>query len=116
MKPLIKVWCLPPDQTEAQLKKLFDKIVEACKKDRLLRINGEDELTILFPSDMMRYGAGTEIIIEITGVHMLAEMEEMHGTAKAVAEAVRSQYPKAKHIACEVLPIPRKYGVAILEK
>ena len=64
MKPIVKVWPLPK-LSEAKLKVLALTIVEACKAFPNLKVQGEDDVLIQFPQDMMRYGAGTELVVEI---------------------------------------------------
>ena len=62
MKPVIKVWCLP-NCVESAYEGLFQSIVK-----RLIitgEIKTEDDLLVLFPPDLMRYGLGREIFVEI---------------------------------------------------
>lgn len=60
----VKVWCLPR-QTEAKLKSLHQVLVEAVAKLNL-GVKGEDDMIVLFPSDMMAYGLGSEILVEVS--------------------------------------------------
>jgi hypothetical protein len=64
-KLVIKVWCLPPDTSEEVLRHLHQDIVEAAVQIKALNIKYESDMMTLFPSDMMEYGAGSEIYLEI---------------------------------------------------
>ena len=65
--PVIKVWCLP-QMTEEQLNKLHKNIVQAVVGITELGLKDESDMTCLFPPDMMSYGLGEEIVIEVTGL------------------------------------------------
>lgn len=65
---VVKVWCLPPDQSEDVLRRLHLTIVDEVFKIRELGINDENDMVVLFPSDLMKYGLGEEIVIEMTGL------------------------------------------------
>jgi len=63
--PTVKVWCLPGDLDQKELQSLFQAIVKTLI-DFPTGIAGEGDVLVLFPKDMMEYGLGTEIKIEIT--------------------------------------------------
>ena len=63
---VIKVWCLPR-LTEKQLNGLHRNIVAAVASVEELDLKNETEMVCLFPSDMMSYGLGEEIFIEVIG-------------------------------------------------
>ena len=66
---VIKVWCLP-DQKEEKLRKLYKEIVDVVigMAGLLPKITDQNDMVVLYPSDLMKYGLGEEIIVEITGV------------------------------------------------
>jgi len=71
--PVIKVWCLPPNQNEEALNRLHQTIVGAVCKIRELGFRGQEDMTCLFVPDLMQYGLGGKIIIEIGGFFNKAE-------------------------------------------
>ncbi len=100
--PIIKIWCLPPNQTEEKLNKLHNSIVEAVTSIKELGLKDEKDLTNLFVPDLMQYGLGTEIIIEITGLFMKPErtQEVRNRLAEAVGKAVKNLYPETEKVEC----------------
>jgi hypothetical protein len=95
--PVIKIWCLPQSK-ESQLRKLHKAIVSAVVGITELGLTSENDMTVLFVPDMMKYGLGTEIIIEVTG--LFPKPERTSGVIQKLAEqlgmAVRNLYPAAK--------------------
>ena len=65
--PVVKVWCLPADLTEDRLREIQRAIVVATVSVPDVGVKDEHSMVVLFPKDMMMYGLGTEIIIEIYG-------------------------------------------------
>jgi len=63
---VIKTWCLP-EMKEEQLQKLFQTILANVMNIPQLRVESERDMLCLFPSDMMKYGLGQEILVEVTG-------------------------------------------------
>ncbi len=102
--PIVKVWCLPR-QTEEQLNELHQDIVKAAVGVPELGIKGEQHMTCLFPSDMMKYGLGSEIIVEIFGLFEKPERTPrvIDLFAFRIGLAVAKRFPKAK-IECLVYP------------
>lgn len=100
--PIIKIWCLPPNQSEEKLNALHNNIVKAVTGIKELELKSEKDLTNLFVPDLMQYGLGTEIVIEITGLFLKLERtcEVRNRLAKAVGEAVKSLYPDTEKIEC----------------
>jgi len=108
--PVIKVWCLP-SMTEKQLRKLHRDIVEAVTLVKELGLKDETEMTCLFPSDMMSYGFGEEIIVEVTGLFEKPERtdEVRNLLAMFLGGAVRKRFPQAR-IECFIFPFNPKQG------
>ena len=95
--PVIKVWCLPK-QSEEELNRLFEAIVKAVEGISELKLKGERSMTVLFPTDAMAYGLGTEIIIEVMGLFEKPERtdEVRNRLARSLGIAVRKLFPLAR--------------------
>ncbi len=108
--PVIKVWCLPK-QTEKELRALHRAIVGAVISIPELGLNHQNDVTVLFPTDMMKYGLGQEIIVEITGLFKKPKrtLLVLHALAVTVGKAVKDLYPKAK-VECFVQSFDPKEG------
>ncbi len=109
--PVIKIWCLPSGQNETNLNRLHQGIVRAVTSISELGLKDENDMTCLFPPDLMQYGLGEEIIIEISGLFEKPERthEVCQRLAKSVGEVVRELYPEAK-IECFVATIDPSQG------
>jgi hypothetical protein len=101
--PIIKVWCLPANQTEEDLNKLHRTIVAAVVSVSELKLKDQNDMIMLFPPDLMQYGLGTEIIIEIGGLFEKPERTEevRQRLAKTVGLEVHNLYPRAK-VECSI--------------
>jgi hypothetical protein len=109
---VIKVWCLPSDQSEDDLNRLHQAIVKAAVSFPELCLQDENDMTCLFPADLMKYGLGEEIIVEIDG---LPDMFWKNRTvreqlARCVGESVSALYPKAR-VECSVREFNPSQGV-----
>lgn len=109
--PVIKVWCLPV-VTESKLNELHQSIVRACMDIEELGIKNEKAVTCLFPPDMMKYGLGSEIIVEVTG--LFEKHNRTDGVRKRLAEklgeAVKGQFPDTGLVECFVYPFNPSLG------
>lgn len=96
--PVIKVWCLPANQKQKDLNRLHRKIVEAVTSISELGLKDETDMTNLFVPDLMEYGLGKEIIVEISGLFEKPERtpEVLQRLAENVGSAVKRLYPDAK--------------------
>ncbi len=101
--PVIKVWCLPK-MKESKLKELHQSIVRTLVDIEELGIKNEKDITCLFPLDLMRYGLGTDIIIEITGLYEKPNRDDIyrHLLAKSIGKVVQSFFPNADQVECFV--------------
>lgn len=61
----VQVSCLSRDTPEALLRELHRHIVKAARHTTLLGVQSESDIMNLFPADLMQYGAGEEIDVEI---------------------------------------------------
>ncbi len=95
--PVIKVWCLSADQTEDDLRRLHQNIVAAVVAVPELGLRDENDMTCLFPPDMMSYGLGSEVIVEVNGLFEKPErtIDVRHRLAKSIGQRVKALYPKA---------------------
>lgn len=100
--PIIKVWCLPENVTERGFHELLEGIVAAVVGVPELGLRDED-MTILFPPDRVKWGLGEEIIVEIGGLFIKPERTKgvRNRLAQRVGEAVKSHFPNA-YIECFV--------------
>jgi len=100
---VIKVWCLPSDQSEDALNLLHKAIVEAVISVSEGGVKDENDMVCLFPTDLMKYGLGEEIIVEISGLPSILpeDLTVREQLAMQVAESVVKLYHKAK-VQCSV--------------
>ncbi len=105
--PQITVWCLPPDTSEEKLRDLHSAIVAAAVGIEELGLKDENDFLNLFPSDMMKYGAGTEIMIQVSELWEKPERTPvvLNRLAKALGEAVRVRFPEARTVAARIDPL-----------
>jgi len=64
----VNKWCLP-DIGKSRLNMLHQELVRAVKNVPVLGVTSKKDITCLFPADMMQYGLGTEIIVEVTSLY-----------------------------------------------
>ena len=95
--PIIKIWCLPGSQTEDDLRHLHKEIVEAVVSIPELGLKDETQMVCLFPPDMMKYGLGSEVIVEVSGLFEKPERtpEVRNRLAQNIGEKVKAIYQKA---------------------
>lgn len=95
--PVIKVWCLP-EQTEEELRRLHQGIVSAVVGVSELGLEDENDMTVFFPPDMMKYGIGSEVVVEVSGLFSKPERtpEVRNRLAEGVGRCVHALYPNAK--------------------
>lgn len=108
--PVIKVWCLPKSK-EKKLNKLHKAIVDSVLSCSELKLKDEKDMTVLFPTDMMKYGLGTVIIVEVS---LFKKQERtiivIQKLAKALGESVYQLFPDAK-VECSIESTdPKKEG------
>ncbi len=81
---IIKVWCLPDGLKEGDLKSLFRQILSAVKTVPEVGVEGEKDITIIFPKDRMKWGLGEDIVAEISDLPL--ELGSETATSQAVRE------------------------------
>ncbi len=93
---VIKVWCLPRE-TEEELRRLHREIAGAVIEDvPELSLKTENDMTVLFPADMMEYGLGTEVVVEVSGLSSKFAPSVRNRLAEVLGRALKAQYPGAK--------------------
>ena len=103
----IKTWCLPNDMSEEDIEELHNAIVSAVVSIPQTGVKDESDMLNLFPSDLMSYGLGTEISVEITKVPISDDNIVYKKLAAKVGYAVQKMFSSA-HVECEALPINEK--------
>lgn len=109
--PVIKVWCLPASG-ESMLRELHQSIVRAVASVEEFGVKNEMDITCLFPPDMMQYGLGSEVIVEVTGLFEKPERtdEVRQRLAESIGKAVREQFPRIELVECFVYPFRPAQG------
>jgi len=105
----VKTWCLPK-LSEEQLENLHISIVKAAISIPEVGILDESQMLNLFPTDMMSYGLGTEIIVEVSKVPLSCDLGIRNKLAQAIVTAIRNILPETRTIECDVLPINKDAG------
>ncbi len=105
----IKTWCLPNGLSEKELNDLHNAMVAAVISIPKTGVKNESMMLNLFPSDMMSYGLGNEISIEITKVPVSCDRHILNKLARAVGVVVRKAFPNAR-VECEALPFNTAAG------
>jgi hypothetical protein len=100
----IKSWCLSNNLSEEELNDLHNSIVKAVASVSEIGVNNESDMLNLFPSDMMNYGLGSEVVIEITGFPRKIDCGKSvrDKLAKAVGVAVKKNIREATLVTCRV--------------
>lgn len=94
---VIKVWCLPHDLPQERYRELHRAVVGAVVSVKELGLKDESDMVTLFPADLMIYGLGTEIVIEVT--ELWEKPERTEEVRKRLTEglvlAVKALFPDA---------------------
>lgn len=108
--PVIKVWCLP-SSSESKLNQVFEDIVKVFEDIPELNLKGTHSMRVLFPPDMMKFGLGTEIIIEVTGLFINLQLGDkiFRRLAERLGKTLKEHFPKAM-VQCFVFPFDPSQG------
>lgn len=113
IRPVIKVWCLPSRQTENDLNRLHRGIVAAVVAIPELGLKDENGMICLLPPDLMSYGLGNDIIVEITRLSLPGKPgrigEVRQRLARVVGSKVKEFYPNAK-VECSAVSFDPSQG------
>ena len=106
--PVLKLWCLPHCD-EKRRRTIHRAVVVAVVSVKELGLLNQRDMTVLFPPDMMQYGLGTEIVIEVTGLYEKRGRNEGTRTrlAAALGKAVLRLFPDAL-VECNIDPYIRR--------
>lgn len=99
---LLKVWCLPKELTEEQLKELFRSLLEAAKDVPNTGVFNENDITILFPADRMEWGLGDDIIAEISDVPVGLGFVGKKRLAGRIGRTLTVRFPSS-FVKCKVM-------------
>lgn len=92
---IVKVWCLP-DASEDKLNRLHQAIVKAVVSVSEIGVKNQNDMICLFPADLMKYGLGEEIIIEIDGIVFDTPRRAGEKLVQFVGKSVSVFYPDAR--------------------
>jgi len=108
--PIVRVWCLPP-VNENDLIVLCDAIVKTIESTPELGLEGKNAVTVLFPPDLMKFGIGEEIIIEVVGLFNKPERSPMvrQNLARKLGRKIMEMFPNAR-VECFVKPFDPANG------
>ena len=110
---IVKIWCLPvlrdPLYQEKQLLELHNMIVATTMGIPEFGVQSEKDMLNLFPADMMKYGLGKEILIEVTPFGSLIPHREQWNDARnklirGLAERVGLMIHSAEEVLCLIHP------------
>ncbi len=93
IKPVLKLWCLP-QIPEDNLVALHKDLVAAAVSVKELKLKSERDLIVLFPSDMMKHGLGSELLVEYEHSNE-ASGEDFDILAAKLGNAVKRHRPQA---------------------
>ena len=97
---VIKVFPLPLNLTENDLREIHLLTVEVAKSVPALKIKNENDMTVAFPRDLMAYGLGSDIAIEIVILpradDRLLDKSERDTLTYNLVSAVKAFFPKAR--------------------
>ena len=102
VKSVIKLYCLP-EMNEHQLQQLHKVVVEtALTALDGFNVKSEQDMLVLFPPDSMKYGLGSEVLVEVDlpmhpavrGENLLPEIAEKFG------KTVKKFLPKDTFVQC----------------
>ncbi|MBP6974563.1 MAG: hypothetical protein KBB54_01320 [Candidatus Pacebacteria bacterium] len=108
--PVIKTWCLPKME-EKELHDLHNALVAAVVSIEELGYKSEKDMTLLYPSDLMQYGLGTDIVVEATMFEKpMCTSTVKQKLAKALGTVIQQKIPTAERVGCFVYSFNRPSG------
>ncbi|MCX6763225.1 MAG: hypothetical protein NTZ97_00610 [Candidatus Moranbacteria bacterium] len=90
--PTVKTWCLPEGLDEKQFVDLHQCIVKVMANFQETGVKNEWDMLALFPRDLMAYGLGTEIKIEISDLPPQCNKKILDKLASEVGNFVRTMF------------------------
>ena len=109
-KMIVKVWCLA-EKEEAELKEIHKSIVSVLTGRKRIGVRNQRDLLVLFPPDLMSYGLGSEILIEVTFIQELRHetQEVFDGVSYALEDFIDNFYHMDTRVACLVESFDGKF-------
>lgn len=93
---VVKVWWLPPKQTEGKLQLIFNSIVSAVTSVPEFNVKNQNDMLVIFPEDLMKYNLGEKILVEVTilgwGTFFSQSQDKLE---KGIGKAITDLYPNA---------------------
>lgn len=86
---------------EERIKEIFDNIVCVVVDAKLYGVVNQSNFIVLFPPDLMRYGLGSEIHIEVSNLNAKDIRETRSRLHNYLVECLRYFFPDA-HVQCDV--------------
>ena len=122
----IKVWCLPA-LSQDKLQDMFWEVVDGVGSvESMVKAGhtGPGNMLILFPSDLMKFGLGTEVLIEVTGLTdvSLRNIRDLDELAEKLAKIVHRFVHKGQINCCVHMADPFTWrwqsgrGKALIER
>ncbi|MFA4817554.1 MAG: hypothetical protein WC608_02375 [Parcubacteria group bacterium] len=108
--PTVKVWCLPEGLSEDQLLILHQGIVKVLAGFMETGVKDEGDMLNLFPRDLMTYGLGSEIKVEITDLPQKCDERSRYFIAREVGIFVGKIF-SAANIFCTANCVDPEAGI-----
>ncbi len=114
---VIKLWCLPHDLPQERYRELHKAVVGAVVSVKELGLKDESDMVTLFPADLMIYGLGTEIVIEVTELWEKPERtdEVRNRLSEKLVLAVKALFPDAC-VMCYITLFDKRQGFCQTEE
>lgn len=93
--PTVKIWCLPSKLKEKDLNGLHQAVVNVMTEFPETGVDSESDMLNLFQPDLMTYGLGSEIKIEISDLPV-CDKETQDFIARGVGGVFQRRFPKAR--------------------
>jgi phenylpyruvate tautomerase PptA (4-oxalocrotonate tautomerase family) len=110
--PIVKVYGVPPTTPQETLKDLAEKLVEAVVSIPELNLKS-NEVSVFFPSDLMEWGLGEEIIAFVDGIFITPERTDAvrKTLAQRIGFALWRAFPRRETLfECFVRPFEPSCG------
>lgn len=98
--PTVKIWCLPWDITQDQLLVLHNGIVKVMASISETGVDNERDMLNLFSPDLMTYGLGSEIKVELKDILQYNDIVRVK-LPSHIGEFIVKMFPGA-HVFCRV--------------
>ncbi len=109
-KPIVRAYWLPNPWVEVDYQSYFNQLLRAACSVTALRVRDENDIIILFPLDIIAYGAGKNILIEAdVPAHFMLGPDNMDEVASAFFQVTHEMTPDA-YIQCVVRTFDVRHG------